>query len=377
MRFEWQQRLAEPYSQEELEEPDSLKRVSRRLGLDLEEVHRLEAAIYDDLDGVRLGIGWWDVYGDAARRILVGDYLHQAIVTIQRNFIEATLHLLESQSAWDRESDIRRRGMFDPRANRIFPMPRSPEDELPGLEADAHSSGFFRALGSAFDCLAIAIIAIAPLSLRLPRAGWKSTLRHIRDESPNLPPPFDHYLGGLRELIDLEGSEGWTDWLLESRNMLVHRPRRMHIRFILPAGPTIALPGGGAHTPTRITALLQKDPLLSDVEEMRVRGEVFDVVLPEPAEETMAGVLTKATRLQEDISRHLLSIWKERRADPQNAPQPLASQWPETDRGRTSTFRGISPRSFDETHLNTIATSTHDARRIDAAGLTDPRAYES
>lgn len=377
MRSEWQRRLAQPYSEQERAEPDSLKRVGRRLGLNLEKTHRLEAAVYQDLDPVRLGIGWWDCYHDAPRRILVGDYLHQALVTIQRNFIEATLHLLEADEAFNQESDIQRRGMFDPRANRIFEMPRSPEDELPGLTADAHSAGFFRALGSSLDCLAVAIIAISPLRLGLSNAGWRQTLRHAANMDPQLVAPFDHHLEKLIRLIDESGSDGWTDWLLESRNMFVHRPRRMHIRFILPAGAPIALPDGRTHTPTRIAALLQRDPLLSDVEEMRTGGRVFDVVLPEPADETMSGVLKRAINLHQDVSAHLLKVWNERKADPLAAPQPLKAQWPQTGRGRTSIFKGIAPRSFDETHLNTIATSPHDARRIDAAGLDDPRAYES
>jgi hypothetical protein len=272
MRPEWQRRLAQPYSDKEREEQDSLKRVGRRLGLNLENTHQLEAAIHQDLDPIRLGIGWWEVYGDAARRVLVGDYLHQAIVTIQRNFIEATLHLLEADEAWSRESDIQRRGMFDPRANRIFEMPRSPEDELSGLAADAHSSGFFRALGSSLDCLAVAIIAIVPLSLRVPNAGWKQTLSHVASRKTQLARPFDEHLEELIRLIEESGSDGWIDWVLESRNMLVHRPRRMHIRFILPAGVPISLPYGGTHMPTRIAALLQRDPGLSDVEEMRTGG---------------------------------------------------------------------------------------------------------
>lgn len=377
MRTEWRRRLTQPYSQEECDEPDSLKRIARRLRLNLENTHRLEAALYQDLDPVRLGIGWWDCYDDTARRILVGDYLHQALVTIQRNFIEATLHLLEIDEALTRESDIQRRGIFDARANRIFQTPRSPEDDLPGLAADAHSAGFFRALGSSLDCLAVAIIGIAPLGLRLPNAGWKQTLRHAASPEARLAPPFAQHLEKLIRLIEESGSDGWIDWLLESRNMLVHRPRRMHIRFILPAGSPIALPDGRTHTPTRIAALLQRDPVLSDVEEMRTGGRVFDVVLPEPADETMSGVLTRSIKLHEDVCAHLLEVWNGRKVEPLVAPQPLKAQWPQTNRGRTSLFKGIAPRSFDETHLNTIATSPHDARRIDAAGLDDPRAYES
>jgi hypothetical protein len=91
----------------------------------------------------------------------------------------------------------------------------------------------------------------------------------------------------------------------------------------------------------------------------------------------MTGVLKRATALHESISAHLLEIWRLRQSEALAAPQPLHIQWPDTRRGRTTTVKGIAPRSFDERHLNTIATSPHDARRIDAAGLTDPRAYES
>lgn len=119
MRDKWRKRIEAAYTKEELSPEGGGSRVADRLGVDLKSVDQLAAAIYADLDEEKCGIGWWVDFGSAKRRIIVSDYLHQSVAALNRNLIEARLHQLEAESAWDAGEEWFKRGSLGRSTGRL------------------------------------------------------------------------------------------------------------------------------------------------------------------------------------------------------------------------------------------------------------------
>ena len=168
-------------------------------------------------------------------------------------------------------------------------------------------------------------------------------------------------------LLDESGPVDWLKWTLAIRNMLVHHPRRVNARFVLPAGREIALPNGKVHQPAKVVALFQRQPSLSEVEEWFAAGSAIDIVLPEPAEETVTGILDHALRLHGEVAGVLTQVWERRRAWPRSNPQPLSEQWRGSAERGGQLFKGFSPRDLTTASMRNFETSIVDGRRIEAA----------
>ncbi|MBA3350676.1 MAG: hypothetical protein H0T12_09005 [Actinobacteria bacterium] len=137
---------------------------------------QLAAAIYADLDEEKCGIGWWVDFGSAKRRIIVSDYLHQSVAALNRNLIEARLHQLEAESAWDAGEEWFKRALLDAPQGDFLAPPKNADEELRGTFGDIHAGGFFRAIGSVLDCIAAAVVGVAGLPRRMLRVQWKTVL---------------------------------------------------------------------------------------------------------------------------------------------------------------------------------------------------------
>jgi len=93
------------------------------------------------------------------RRVLVSDHTNSAAYSITMNLAEAGLHLLDLQEA---EEQMEKKlahctegGKFAP------PRPDSAASLLPEAYSVLHVAGFFRAIGSVFDCMAATIVGAA------------------------------------------------------------------------------------------------------------------------------------------------------------------------------------------------------------------------
>jgi hypothetical protein len=167
----------------------------------------------------------------ARQRILIADYLHQAIGTIKTNLIDARLHQLEERAAAQDEMD-RHADDLTIVGTEVIPKVQPPNcglDDLPRHLADLHQAGFFRAIGSAVDCLGATVIGVAGLSTNILRADiGKAFATAAKPNEPSALAAEAHRL--LCDARDAAGPAGWLSWAADYRNMLVHRARRLSLR---------------------------------------------------------------------------------------------------------------------------------------------------
>jgi hypothetical protein len=103
------------------------------------------------------------------------------------NLSEAKLHLLEAEDFFEQHARkpqvevIEIGGQLRPRLRRLS----SAEEHLPVEMAKLHIVGFFRAVGSALDCLGITIISV----LALPASVLKGDLGIARNQLSKLTGP--------------------------------------------------------------------------------------------------------------------------------------------------------------------------------------------
>ena len=370
MRDKWSKRIEAAYTKEELSPDAGGSRVADRLGVDLQRVDQLVAAIYADLDEEKYGVGWWIDFGSAKRRIVVSDYLHQSVAAIGRNLLEARLHQLEAESAWDASEEWFKRALLDAPQGDLLAPPKNAEEELRGTFGDIHAGGFFRAIGSALDCIAAAVVGVAGLPRKMFRVQWKAVLDDLSTLA-EVDDPRREFAEAVIARKDSAGPKGWTEWAIEMRNMLVHRGRRVNINFVLPTSSIVYLPGGMAYKPHRVVPMFQRDPGLSEIEVMHLKGKVTDVVVSEPAEETATGVFESALFFANEFSALALELWERRRQDPTLVEQPLQKQWPEVREEDPTSFDGYDPRNIGTEHLNTIMVNPQEGKRITAGLATD------
>jgi hypothetical protein len=178
------------------------------------------------------------------------------------------------------------------------------------------------------------------------------------------------------EVVASVGPDGWLQWALDFRNMLVHRGRRLENGQFVPKLPQLYGPDGESVLRARRLTYLPRNPSMSDVEVWRetpmtsIRDPLEALVLTEDAAQTLGGLLDSTKAMISETAKLLIDVWKWRRDNPQILTQP-AAQWP---KGATTTpalvFQGYAPRSRD---LSSSIASTHPivGRRFLAASLDD------
>src|SRR5579863_888150 len=178
------------------------------------------------------------------------------------------------------------------------------------------------------------------------------------------------------EVIASVGQDGWLEWALAFRNMLVHRGRRLENVQFVPKLPQLYGPDGERILRARRLTYLPRNPSMSDVEEWRetpmtsIRDPREALVLTEDAAQTLEGLLGSTKAMISETAKLLIEIWKWRRDNPHILVQP-ASQWPKgAATTPSSVFRGYAPRPLD---LSSSMASTHPIvrRRFLAAALDD------
>lgn len=359
------EKLQDPYTAAELADAT---RLATRLHVDAPRTRELVNEIFVDFDEEKLGIGWWAPGPGTRRRILIADQLFLCVGSIEKNLLEARVHLMEAaQAAEDRDrllvGAVRSTGG---RVHFRLPAPRSPVDDLTLARLDMHVVGCVRALASAFDCLGATIVGVLAMPVRILTAGYREAAKCASDGNKRDPFQVQHWKK-LDEHVSAAGPTGWVDWVLGFRNMLVHRGRRMAFAKVMPAGGPIVVPGGSDVHPSRAVNVLPADPGRSDVEVMRDASPA-GLVLSEDAFETLEGALESTLSAVEGSCSVLRAAWVERRSASTRLPQPM-EQWPNVD-STGDAFVGYRPGSvpFDPTELHGDAVLV---KRLRAASLED------
>jgi hypothetical protein len=281
--------------------------------------------------------------------------------------VEAALHCLEAKDYFDR-SERGMRIVMTPRGpSVVHAPPSSAAADLPIPLTDMHVAGFFRGIGSAFDCAGAAMVGVLPLRARIQYADFgkaRLALSKIRDESEGqrLQVSFRSKLeAGEQEC----GPAGWLTWTIDYRNALVHKARRL---LAVEVGLRSGLLDARGDPILRTIHHPPRDPAFSEVDMWRDPDRAD--ALSEDATTTMDGVLASAVRLIELLARGLLDVWRIRRSDPSLLAQPAEKQWPDDTRPTPTGFPGYSPGEWPYTPAALVA-SGEVLHRISAAALPD------
>ncbi len=233
-----------------------------------------------------------------------------------------------------------------------------------------HVAGVVRAFASALDCAAGAIVGVVALPMSILKADFRKVRKHLNKSSmaPKRAAKIQTEFGGrLEDLIAAAGPEGWLDWTLDFRNMLVHRGRRLEHGQFVPRMPFLY--GHDAQPLVRIRKVthLPRDPARSDVEVSL--DPLHTLVLSEDVEQTLTGLLTSTMTLIDMIGRELCEVWNWRRENPRSPCQPK-EQWPNGRSIASSTFLGYAPGTFE---LDPSMAVVHPevAHRFRSAALDD------
>lgn len=349
----------------------------RVVGVALPNLGRLVTAIDADLDEHVYGIGWWKGHpiGDK-RRILASDHMLQCLRSVEVNLREARLH----QMSWVHCTAVDDASMlnavsYQPQPNGTFaPMPKHPRrvkgtDDLARHLAEMHSAGFFRAIGSALDCLAGGIIGVTAVPKDLLKADFENLRSWFRTGNPRASSYVASYhrnLGAVLEgVVTAAGPADWTLWASQVRNMLVHRGRRWQISMLNPRKTGLLDGRGLPQLLTSVEHHLPTAPSHSDIEAMVAFGNNAPQ-LTEDAHVTLDGLHRSSTQLVEDVSAILLRAWLLRRAQPSTVPQPI-EQWKNTPGAPVPTFPGYAPGA--PLAMDTMMTSPEAVRRFRVAAL--------
>lgn len=344
------------------------------LGMELPHWTALETDILADFDEQPpYGIGWWAPGPGTSRRILIADQLYCCVASVEGNMTEAALHWLEFLDASERDSERFADAVKieHGRPTIAAPRPRSPLDQLGPAFIRIHQAGIIRALASALDCLAGAIIGVAGLRMSILKADFGkacsglSKVSGAADDGERMQAQF---ATRLKTNVAATGPPGWLDWTLDLRNMLVHRGRRIEYGQFVPRSP--ALYGADAQPLLRArrVAHLPRDPGRSDVEVFL--DTPWTLALSEDGERTLQGLIKSTKALLETIAKDLLEFWQWRRNHPVNLRQP-AAQWPNGRSTLSTGFNGYAPGTLE---LAPGMAMVHPvvARRFRSAALDDP-----
>ena len=370
MRPEDLARLKELYPQN-VEPTDADARAA--IGINLPRWTALEDEIFADFtEQPPYGIGWWAPDPGTSRRILVGDQLHCCLESVAGNMTEAALHWLEYLGASDRDNARLADAVKMTPTGPVISPPRSRNafEQLCPDFIRIHQAGMIRSLASALDCLAGVVIGVAALPMSILRADFDRARAKLAKINGALNVGTDmqaQFAAQLEAGISAAGPQGWLDWTLDFRNMLVHRGRRIELGQYLPITPVLLGADGQPFPRARRVAHLPRNPGRSDVEVFL--GTPWNTVLHEEGQQTLQGLINSASQLVETMATHLMDLWRWRRGHPTDLHQP-AEQWKDGPSTHSTGFNGYAPGSLS---LSPGMGMMHPitARRFHAAALDD------
>jgi hypothetical protein len=250
------------------------------------------------------------------------------------------------------------------------PRPRSVSEQLAPDLVRMHQGGLIRAIASSLDCLASVIIGVAALPHSILKADFKqarAVLARIDGAASAGAKAQADFAARLEGAIAAAGPQGWLDWTLDLRNMLVHRGRRIELGQYLPITPVLLGPDGKPAPRARRVSHLPCDPGRSDIEVFI--DTPWNMVLHEEGTRTLQGLMNSTVLLLEAAAGHLLDLWRWRRAHPSYLRQP-ADQWKNGPSKQSTGFNGYAPGSLPLAPSMGIMHPI-TARRFHAAAVDD------
>lgn len=308
-------------------------------------------------------------------RLVLSDYLLASLEGIDAALVDLELHRLELFDQFSIQAgELEQRLSRGPRGEPTLSVPERmcAADELADARAELHLTGLFRAAGTVFDRLASAIVIVAALEIRARRAAWGEVTRHLARQEERWRGQPDPRLAVCERYpaAVASGPTGWIAWLLDYRNAVVHRGRRLKMLEVAAEESEILDRTGQAFLRARRSPRLASHPGVSDIESFGMAPGTFPV-LEEDAEVTLTGLRLSMKGLVEELCSGLIEVWRTRRGNPGLVPQPVAAQWPDLELQPRHEFKGFAPGSMPFTP-SSWRLAPGMVRRMQAAALMDP-----
>lgn len=340
MRNEEMDRLSQPYT---TARGNLDRRFYSSIGADVPHASELLSEIFNDLDERTFGVSWWESL-PPEERILISDYLYQCVDGIEKGLGEAKLHYFEWLEARDKQNqriaNVISRNEYGELEQKM-PASHAAIDDLPNKLEALHLCGFFRAIGSSLDCLGAAIIGVLGLPAPLRKSDIISAEKALaritaaNSQGEQLQLDFKAFLESVKQR---SGPEDWFEWTMQYRNMFVHRGRRIIYNQMKPR-EVLLLDHLERIIPRATSSLhMATHPDKSDAEAL-IQNRI---VLNEDADVTFNGIFASCRNMLEVVTENLLSIWRERRANPTLIEQP-ADQW--SSLFKPCKFTGYTPNA--------------------------------
>ncbi len=351
--------LSEPYLPTTPVDGPPLLRLTDPLGLNLEKSVQLGEEIFEDLDVITYGIGWWKTYSDldTQTRIFLSDYLLTCARAIPDNLIEAKIELLELDHSVEDYRNWMNRGV-DGNSRYTVAPPQSPYEELSNRRVRTHPAGALRAWGSALDCVAGCIIGVTGIPADLVKANMHKAQESLRKHSPRNQ-LLEQLHTSLEKAETDAGPAGWRDWLLGMRHTVVHRGRR-----------TVTWSGNlGTKEVVDFDLRLPIAPDRTEVDAIILSGGVIAATFEAPAADMLNELSKTVGTYVNEACGLLKDLWSTRRADPGLLAQS-PKQWKQPEGLITlPSFRGFPHLTPQASVIASYGVSPEEDRRMRAAAL--------
>jgi hypothetical protein len=324
------------------------------IGLRLVSTGELARQFQADFQAADYGFKHFAALDDPLLRAFASSRVRSAIGGVGRNLLEARLH----------EHHVYR--VVGPNGRPWPGHETSVVDDLELDEMQMHLAGFFRSIGSTFDCLAAVLIGVAriPASLQFADVGniLKLNLAKAAERIRTRPTVQDQLWTEVRNLVRSANDgppEDWLDWTLQMRNALVHRGRGL---FNLSARQTPArtpIYVEGAHPPqalVRYDPHLRTRPWLTDLQNLLGHGEPLGHWLSEPAQSTISRIRVATNELCEAAAAWALRHWRDDQS--QMSLSVDSGSWQE--RPFSCDFRGFDPALTSTADTVVVSPDEHE-----------------
>jgi hypothetical protein len=202
-------------------------------------------------------------------------------------------------------------------------------------------------MGSTLDTLAGVVIGVGAFEERILKIGFRDLLAHFKKPLPSTPGGHlqEQLKTAIENAIASAGPDGWLDWAIDYRNMLVHKGRRVNLHTIVQDGaPALVDATGVPILRARTVVHLARDPRNSDLQAYfggTSEPNRLSNLLEEDGLKTLRSTLEAVVFLLKATCEALLRVWDERRKAPHLLPQPRP-QWPDMS-VQPDRFAGFEP----------------------------------
>lgn len=344
-------------------------------------LRRLSASVLASLSEEVGGIGWWDGQIDFRRRIVLSEYLIDAVNGAAEAILDAALSAQEHREYLHADDQWLLRqwwavGQSPQATNEDFlaAISRGPAERRRERRIESASAHALAHSTHALDCLAAAILIVGAIPEGVRRAQWSTVealaKKAIQGSRNNRLEPVGSEGRALQNALlstvlawEDHGPSDWLPWLAATRNTRIHRAARVQWMIL----------HGDRKRPEGLLRPFPRHPDLTDVEVLARAGTAGESGLEalrvfRRSTDVVDGVVGSMDSFVSSIAHALQRSWDARSHNPVLLVQ-RGAQWQDLEREVTLNFDGYgrpAKQIGDQVHVHPEL-----ARRLISAHVTD------